>query len=179
MPDINLENKSLVFLAAIGFFLNAALGLRGYTLPQMSYQQLLCFQMADASAIMAAVVAARYVGIRSEHVAASGFILLGITHGISLSSAGVDSFNEERGILMIMPMIPTFILLHWCTLFPKWLRLAGLFPAASFLYLYVHVISGGAYYDTPLVLGYITWLFIELCWAYYLIKDWKAQTGKS
>lgn len=175
MPNIRFENKSLVILTATGFCLNAAFGIIGYSLPQMSYQQLLCFQMADASAIMAAVVAARYVGIRAEHVAASGFILLGITHGISLSSAGVDSFNEERGILVIMPMIPTFILLNWCTLFPKWLRLAGLIPAASFLYLYIHVISGGQYFDAPLVLGYISWLFIELGWSYYLIRDWRMK----
>lgn len=177
MPNLSFENKSLVVLTACGFILNAILGFSGFLFPQMSYQQLLCFQMADAAAIMSAVVAARYTGLRSEHVAASGFILLGITHGISLASSGLDSFNVEKGITVVMPMIPTFLLLGWCTLFPKWLRLMGMVPAVSFFYLYIHVIAGGPYFDIPLMVGYVFWMIIELGWTYYIYKDWIAQSS--
>lgn len=41
------------------------------------------------------------------------FALLGITHGLSLASSGSENFNIEKGITVIIPMVPSLILLFW------------------------------------------------------------------
>jgi hypothetical protein len=173
MDKLKYEYKSLVIITAVGFSLNIIFGLVGFLFPEVSYTQLLFFQMADASAIMAAVIAARYTGLRGEHVAASAFILLGITHGLSLASSGLEGFHVEKGITVIMPMVPSLLLSCWCFLFPRWLRVASVIPLCFFIYVYVSVISGGAYYDRPLRLGYLSWMILEILWAYYIYVDWK------
>lgn len=172
-PNIQFEYKSLVAITFVGYLGNVLGAAVGITFPEVSYQQLLCFQIGDAFAIMASVIAARYTGLRGQHVAASAFILLGITHGLSLASSGLDSFNVEKGITIIMPMIPSLFLLYWCTIFPAWLRLSGLVPIILFIYVYLHVMNGGVYYDTPVRAAYASWMILELMWSYYIYKDWK------
>src|SRR5688572_27831246 len=172
------ENKSLVIITATGFLLNLIFGLTGVIFfPEISYPQLLCYQMADAAAIMASVIAARYTGLRGEHVAASAFILLGITHGLSLASSGLENFHVEKGITVILPMVPSLILLGWCSLFPRWLRLAVVVPIVLFIYVYKDVIGGGAYYDHALRLGYLSWMILEILWSVYLFRDWTRMSA--
>jgi hypothetical protein len=175
MSKSSFENKSLVFITAIGFLLNFLFGLIGFSLPEKSYSQLLFYQMADAAAITSSVIAARYTGIRGQHVAASAFILLGITHGLSLASSGIEDFHVEKGITIIMPMIPSLILLCWCTLFPVWVRLFAFIPMTLFVYVYYDVVNGGEYYDTPIRIAYLTWMIVENLWSVYLIVDWHKQ----
>jgi hypothetical protein len=177
MEKSRFENKSLVYITAAGFTLNLVFGFTGYLLPVLSYPQLLCYQLSDASAIMAAVIAARYTGLRGEHVAASAFILLGITHGLSLASSGLEDFNVEKGITMVLPMIPSLILLSWCSLFPLWLRASAIIPISFFVYVYITVINGGEYYNRPLRIAYLAWMILEILWSFYLWKDWKKQTN--
>ncbi len=173
MGTLKFEYKSLVAITAIGYGLSVFTGILGFIFPEESYLQLLCYQVNDALAIMASVIAARYTGLRGEHVAASAFILMGITHGVSMASSGLDSFNIEKGRVIIMPMIPALSLLFWCTMFPKWLRLAALAPIAFFVYMYIDVVNGGAYNGLPLIGGYMSLMILEILWAYYIYKDWK------
>ena len=176
MMDKNkFEYKSLVLITFVGYSLNMLLGLIGILLPEVSHAQLLSFQVGDASAIMASVIAARYTGLRGQHVGASAFILLGITHGLSLASSGLENFNVEKGITVIMPMIPSLTLLAWCTLFPAWLRAAAIIPIVLFVYVYLHVIDGGVYFSMPVRVAYATWMIIEILWSFYIYKDWKEQ----
>ena len=168
------ENKSLTIITLISFVLILIVSIIGrFAFEPISYGQLLCYQLGDSFGIVGAVCAARYTGLRGEHVAASAFILLGITHGISLASSGLDQFNVERGLAVIFPMVPTFLLIGWCSLFPVWLRLAPIVPMVFLIYMYVDVVQGGEYYSVIARLGYLFWMLIEILWGVYLLRDWK------
>ncbi len=175
MSKLKSEMQSMAFILAIAFSLNVVLAIVGFWLPTETYSQLLTYQMGGAVCIMGSVIASRYLGLRGEHVAASGFILLGITHGISMAAIGFDHYIVEKGATVIMPMIPSFILIGWCSLFPKWLRLAIVLPIFCFIYLYINVINGGKYYCFPLQIGYTCWMMLEILWAFYVYKDWQKQ----
>ena len=175
MSNIKFEYKILVIITAIGFSFNFLFALLGISFPDISHNQLLCFQMGDASAIMASVIAARYVGLRGQHIAASAFTLLGITHGLSLASSGLENFNIEKGITVIIPMVPSLILLFWCTIFPRWLRALALLPMIMFLFVYINVINGGVYYSAPVIIAYTSWIVLEILWSVYIYKDWKKE----
>lgn len=175
MSKPDFENKSLVCIIIITYVLNLLFSLLGYLNPHNSHAQLLFYQAGNAFAISASVMAGRYTGLRGQHVAASAYILLGITHGISLAALGRTSINVDRGMTMVVPMIPALICILWCSLYPLWLRLAGLVPACLFTLVYINVQSGYTYFDWPLYLGYATLQVVEVLWGVYLFKDWKLQ----
>jgi hypothetical protein len=179
MDSISFEYKSLALITLIGYTLSVIVGISGLMFPTASYYQLLCYQINDALAIMASVIAARYTGLRGLHVAASAFILMGITHGVSMASSGLNSFNIERGLVIIMPMTPALILLFWCSLFPVWLRFAAIIPIILFLYMYQDVINGGKYYSIPLMASYLTLMAVEIMWGYFIFLDWKKLQVKN
>ncbi len=101
-------------------------------------------------------MAARYTGMRGQHVAASAFILLGITHGISLAALGKAGINAEREATMIMPMIPALLFMFWCNLFPMWVRVMAIIPSILFTLVYVNVHAGDAYLGWTLYSGHAT-----------------------
>ena len=176
MDKNRFEYKSLVLLTLGSFLLVLIFSLVGrFAFDTLEYGQLLFYQLADCSGIVGAVCAARYTGLRGEHVTASAFILLGITHGISLASSGLEQFNVERGLAVVFPMVPTFLLVGWCTLFPVWLRWLPVLPLSFLLYMYVDVIQGGEYYSLEARLGYLFWMLTEILWGFYLYRDWKKQ----
>lgn len=173
MKNQSFEYKSLAAITVIAYSLSVIMGVIGSFFTDASYNQLLCYQINDALAITASVIAARYIGLKGQHVAASAFILMGITHGVSMSSSGLNNFNIERGIVIIMPMTPALLLLLWCYTFPLWLRLLTLLPIFLFLYMYIDVINGGTYYGIPLMLAYISLMVVEILWSYYIFLDAK------
>jgi hypothetical protein len=176
MDKTRFEYKSLVLLTLVSFVLVLAFSLLGrFAFPMISYEQLLCYQLADTCGIVGAVCAARYTGLRGEQVTASAFILLGITHGISLASSGLEQFNVDRGVAVVFPMVPTFLLVGWCSLFPLWLRWLPVLPVSFLLYMYVDVVRGGEYYSLTARLGYLFWMLIEILWGLYLYRDWEQQ----
>ena len=166
------EMKLLVLFTAAGYLGNLVFGLIGYSQPHNSYYQLLCFQIGDTAAIMGSVLAGRYVGLKGQHTAASAFILLGITHGISLAALGLDSLNIEKGIGVVLPMIPAFLLLYWFTMAPYWLRILAFISPAAFIITYIYVLNGAPYFAWYSYLGYMSWMLVEVAWAYYIGKDY-------
>src|SRR5215510_11065995 len=122
MSKKDFENKSLVSIVLVAYVFNLLLGYSGVWFSHGSREQLLFFQVGNAFAISASVMAARYTGLRGEQVAASAFILLGITHGISLAALSKTGINVEREATMAMPMIPALAFMFWCNLYPLWLR---------------------------------------------------------
>ena len=93
MNKNNFENKSLALIILLSYLLNMIFGWGGFFCENFSYLQLLFYQIGCAFAISASVMAGRYTGLRGQHVAASAYILLGITHGISLAAlnrTGID-----------------------------------------------------------------------------------------
>ena len=126
MSKNDFENKSLVIIILISYGFNLLLGWIGFFLPHFSREQLVFYQVGNAFAISASVMAARYTGIRGQHVAASAYILLGITHGISLAALSKEGINIDRESTMAMPMVPALIFMFWCSLYPFWLRVFSL-----------------------------------------------------
>jgi hypothetical protein len=173
MNKTDWENKSLVHIVLIGFIFNLLLGWWGALYPHISMEQTVLFQLGNAFAISASVMAARYTGLKGQQVAASAYILLGITHGISLAALSKDGINADREATMAMPMIPALVFMLWCNLFPKWLRIAGLIPSMFFLIVYVTVHTGGSFHGWILYSGYATLQITEMLWGIYLYKDWK------
>jgi hypothetical protein len=128
---------------------------------------------------MASVLAARYVGTRGLHLASSAFILLGITHGISLAASGVESLNIEKGIGVVMPMIPAFILMYYFSIAPTWLRYFAFLAPILFAVNYGYVMNGNSYYSWPAYAGYYCWMLTEVLWAYFLLLDYKHTHNQS
>lgn len=175
MNKNDFEYKSLIYIVSIAYIFNFVFSIAGYLCRHNPHHQILLFQIGNAFAISASVIAGRYVGARGEHVAASSFVLMGITHGISLAALSKGAINMEREMTMAIPMIPALIFIFWCSLFPVWLRLAGLIPIALFTCTYVCMHTEHHGFNWALPLGYGTLQLIELLWSYYMWKDWKLQ----
>ena len=173
MSKSEWENQSLVVIIAVCYAGNLLIGWAGYASEPSSVLQLFLFQVGSAFAISASVMAARYTGLRGQHVAASGYILLGIAHGISLGALGRSSINVDRGMTMVMPMIPALVFMFWCDLYPKWLRAAGVIPIVIFTLVYINVHLGATYFSGPLNAGYAALQILEVVWSVYLLKDWQ------
>ena len=174
-----IEVRDLVRITVLGYGLTLMFGAIGSMLLANSFGQLLLYELGDATGIMASVLSARYVGLRGQHIAASAFILMGITHGISLAGTGVEGLNSQKSITLIMPMIPAMVLMTWCSLFPKWLRLSALLPAALFVYVYIRVLSGAPYIDWPTSTAYFLWNISEVLWAVFMLLDLRKQPQAS
>ncbi|MFN8284009.1 MAG: hypothetical protein U0U67_12390 [Chitinophagales bacterium] len=175
MNKADFELKSLIYIVGITYFFNLVFSIAGYICREDPHAQILFFQIGNAFAISASVIAGRYIGARGEHVAASSFVLMGITHGISLAALTKGAINMEREMTMAIPMIPALIFIFWCSLFPIWLRIAGLIPIGMFTCNYVCTHGGHDGFEWALPVGYGSLQLIELFWSYYMWKDWKAQ----
>src|SRR5690349_14435772 len=96
MNKSEFENKSLVLITLFGYIGNILFGWLGVLFEHGTTLQVLLFQIGNAFAIAACVMAGRYTGLRGQHVAASAYILLGITHGISLAALSSTGINADR-----------------------------------------------------------------------------------
>ena len=173
MPKPAFENKSLIYIILIGYVFNLFFGWIGILFEHGTVEQTMLFQVGNAFAISASVMAARYVGIRGQHVAASAYILLGITHGISLAALSKAGINPDREATIAMPMIPALIFMFWCNLYPKWLRLFGIIPSILFTLVYTNIHAGESFLNWTLYSGYAALQIIEVSWGIYLYRDWK------
>jgi len=173
MTKNEFENKSLVLITLIGYIGNIVFGWIGALFIHGSSPQILLFQIGNAFAISSSVMAGRYAGLRGQHVAASAYILLGITHGISLAALSSTGINADREATMAMPMIPALIFMFWCDLFPKWLRFLALIPSLFFITIYTNVHLGDKFLGWSLYMGYATLQINEVLWGFYMYRDWK------
>lgn len=175
MNKLEFESKSLAYFILISYSLNILMGALGFVLNDGSRIQLFLYQIGNALAITGSVMAGRYTGIKTQHVTASGFILLGIAHGISLGALSRTGVNADRGVTMIMPMIPALVSILWCDLFPRWMRILSLLPILFFTLSYLKVEAGESYYNWTLNFGFGSLQIIEVLWAIYIFKDWKKK----
>ena len=173
----DFETRSLVLIILVGYICNLVFGWVGSLYDNGSRIQLLLFQIGTAFAISASVMAARYVGLRGQHVAASAYILLGIAHGISLAALGKEGIDAAREATMAIPMIPALIFMLWCDLFPKWLKAFAIVPSILFALIYVGVHLKGSIGLSMLYSGYATLQLNELLWSVFLFRDWKKTAG--
>ena len=173
MTKADFENKSLALIILIGYILNIVFGWGGSLFDPGSAEQMLFYQFGNAFAISASVMAARYTGLRGQQVAASAFILLGITHGISLAALSTTGINADREATMAMPMIPALVFMFWCNLFPMWLRVLSIVPIILFASVYVVVRANDSLLTWLLYSAYATLQTLELIWGIYLYLDWR------
>jgi len=174
-----IESKSLVLITLVGYIFNLLFGWIGILLTRESGAQIVFFQLGTACAISASVMAGRYTGLRGQHIAASAYILLGITHGISLAALSRTGINPDREATMALPMIPALIFMLWCSLYPMWLRVSAIVPSLLFILVYVRVHAGEPYVGWSLYSGYAALHIIELLWGIYLFLDWKNVHSKT
>ena len=174
MDKNQFELKSLVYFVLVCYIANLAISAVGVVSASKSTLQLFLYQVSSAFAIPGSVMAGRYIGIRGLHVAASGCILLGITHGVGMASLGVSSINVDRGAVLFLPILPALVSMFWCTLLPTWVRIAGVIPFAFFLLVYVTVRMGREYYSWPLSFGYGSLQILEVIWSIYFYRDWRS-----
>ncbi len=173
MNKNDFEYKSLAYIILIGYSFNLLFSWIGFFCNPGSGSQILHYQIGNAFAISASVMVGRYIGLRGQQVAASAYILLSITHGISLAALSSSGINPDRGVTMAMPMIPALIFMFWCSLYPMWLRVLSLVPCLLFALVYVNVKTGESYFGWALYSGYATLQVIELIWGVYIFIDWK------
>ena len=178
MSKNDFENKSLVIIILSGYIFNLLFGWIGFLFAQGSTVQLLLYQIGNAFAISASVMAGRYTGLRGQHVSASAYILLGITHGISLAALSKAGISVDREATMAMPMIPALIFMFWCSLYPMWLKVLGVVPSICFTLVYVNVHLGDTFLGWTLYFGYATLQIIEVIWGIYLFLDWKKMVSE-
>ena len=178
MTKNEFENKSLVLIILVGYIGNIVFGWIGALFDHGSALQVLLFQVGNAFAITASVMAGRYTGLRGQHVAASAYILLGITHGISLAALSSTGINPDREATMAMPMIPALVFMLWCDLFPKWLRYLALVPSIFFAMIYTNVHMGDKFFGWTLYSGYAALQVNELLWGIFLYRDWKKMVSQ-
>ena len=175
MNKNDFEYKSLAYIILIGYGLNLLFSWIGFFCVAGSTAQMLHYQIGNAFAISASVMAGRYIGLRGQQVAASACILLGITHGISLAAISTTGINPDREMTMAMPMIPALIFMFWCSLYPMWLRLLGVIPSILFALVYTHVHLGDSNFGWTLYSGYATLQVIEVIWGIYIFIDWRQE----
>lgn len=101
--NIQKETKLLLMIMAVGYSINFLFGLTGSFFSQNSYPQMTLWQVGDSMAIMASVLANRYIGSRGQNIAAAGFTLFGIAYGVSFASSAINAVNEEKWLQLSCP----------------------------------------------------------------------------
>jgi hypothetical protein len=165
---------------AIGYLLNFILGIGGSFFNANSYPQMTLWQVGDSMAIMASVLASRYIGSRGQNIAAAGLTLFGIAYGVSFASSAINAVNEEKMALIILPLVPALFLISFCTLFPSWLRFASLLVCVPFFFMYKNVIQETYSHDNlSNALAYSGIQLLGVLWTIFIYRDYKKQAAVS
>lgn len=171
----NNELKLLLILMSIGFALNLILGFTGSFFPPESFTQITCWQIGDTSAIMASILASRYVGTRGSHIVPSGYILLGIAYGVSFASSTFNSINEDKMATVILPLLPALLLIGFGKFFPGWIRIISILACIPFFIIYLNVINGTyAFENISNTIAYIGIQTLGIIWTVFIWRDYKA-----
>lgn len=171
------ENYLLIVFISIGYISNFCLGLIGSFFPSESFAQMTCWQIADSMAIMASVLASRQVGSRGQNLASPGYILLGISYGVSFASSSISDINEEKMATVLLPLMPAIVLISFCRIFPSWLRMGSLLIFIPFFMMYWNVVNGT--YDNANLSNSFAYFCIQILgvlWVIYIWKDYKKSS---
>lgn len=170
------EIRVLMALIGVGYCANFLVGLIGGFFPPLSYAQMTCWQIADSMAVMASVLMTRYVGIRSQNIAAAGFTMLAIAYGISFGSSSMNAINLEKMAMVVLPLVPATFLISFCRLFPAWLRYGSLLIVVPFFFMYKHVIEGTyTHDDLANAFAYMGLQILGILWFVFALKDLRKQ----
>ncbi len=183
----NSEIRLLLILMSIGYSVNFAMGLAGTAFPPESFWQMTSWQVGDASAIMASILASRYIGTKGLHIVPAGFTLLGIAYGVSFASSAFNAINEEKMATVILPLLPALLLIGIGKFFPIWVRVLSALTCIPFFLIYYNVIndtyafdniSNTLAYSGIQILGIIWTVFIWLNYKSTVLKSNDTESGK-
>lgn len=170
------ETRLLLLIMVVGYSLNLLFGLTGSFFSPNSYPQMTLWQVGDSMAIMASVLANRYIGSRGQNIAAAGFTLFGIAYGVSFASSAINAVNEEKMATIILPLVPALFLISFCKIFPIWLRIGSLLVIVPFFFMYKNVIQGSYSFDNlSNTLAYSGIQLLGVFWSIYIFKDFNKQ----
>lgn len=170
------ETRIMIALIGVGYCANFLVSLVGTFFPPLSYAQMTCWQIADSMAVMASVLMTRYVGSRSQKIAAAGFTMLAIAYGISFGSSSMNAINVEKMAMVVLPLVPATFLISFCRLFPAWLRYGSLLIVVPFFFMYKHVIEGTyTHEDLANAFAYIGLQILGVLWFVCAQKDYRRQ----
>ncbi len=173
----NPEIRLLLILMSFGYSINFIMGCVGSSFPPESFWQMTCWQVGDASAIMASILASRYIGTKGFHIVPSGFILLGIAYGVSFASSAFNAINEEKMATVILPLLPALLLISIGNFFPVWIRVLSALCCIPFFFIYYNVINNTYQFDNiSNTLAYSSIQVLGILWTIFLWKNYKQST---
>ncbi|MBK8484455.1 MAG: hypothetical protein IPO78_06360 [Saprospiraceae bacterium] len=179
MKNIN-EIPLLLILMSVGYTINFALGIAGSTFSPESFWQMTCWQMGDAAAIMASVLASRYIGTKGFHIVPAGFTLLGIAYGVSFASSAFNAINEDKMATIILPLLPALLLISIGKFFPVWVRFLSAVTCIPFFFIYLSVIKGTySFENISNVLAYSGIQLLGVIWSIYMFLNFKSTSSAS
>ncbi|MFZ1515244.1 MAG: hypothetical protein WAT21_07585 [Saprospiraceae bacterium] len=174
--DPQKEIRLMLLIMAIGFSINFIFGIVGSFFPPNSYPQMTLWQLGDSMAIMASILASRYIGSRGQNIAAAGFTLFCIAYGVSFASSSIDAVNEEKMATIILPLVPALFLISFCKIFPVWLRLGSLLVCVPFFFMYKNVIQNQySFENISNTLAYSGIQLLGVLWTIFIYKDHRKQ----
>ena len=84
----------------------------------------------------------------------------------------------NESVSLVVPLVPTLIMMWWCDLLPKWSRVLGLLLIIGFAYMYYRMVFlkiTGIHWSA--MLSYLLLGLLELVWGVYLWKDHRERNA--
>lgn len=171
------SEKAMPLFITIGFLLFMLGGLfGGMIFADKSIGQMVSWQVGNTGAICAAIIAAALLSKHDMHFPASGFIILGIVHGINFSSLVMDTIDERIFATSAIVIVPAIFFINYYKTFPIWVRITGWISSFLFLCMYVRMLSGDfTYGDWSQTFSYMAEQVTMVGW---IITFWKVY-GKN
>lgn len=166
------SNRSLPYLAIAGYISYFTSGFISTLFRDGSFGQILSWQIGTASAITADVVMGVWLARKGLDLAAAGFTMLGIVETVFFSGLLVTTVEHRIAATGNLLLVPAFVLITFCRLFPIWVRLFGWVVVALFIVMYTRVARGAHQPEAALqVASYFLQELLGVVWAYYIWKE--------
>ena len=170
--SVNQKNH-LAYWISFGLLLSFIVSLIGSFFPYEGKVQTILFKLDGLFAVTAFACFAAKASSEKADLPAAGFTILAISEGLFLSTIE-ESANPGDEILItaVLFMIPSFLLISYYKLFPRWLHIAGILSTVPFVTLVIIYYSNG-FLPGPILkyTVYLTYQLILLCWAWHVWKD--------
>ena len=136
------SNRSLPYVAIAGFVAHLTCGVVSSLFPDESFGQILSWQIGTGCAITANVVMGVWLARKGADLAAAGFTMLGIVDTVFFSGLVVNTIEYRIAATGNLLLVPALILVTFCRLFPRWVKVGGWLVGALFLVSYARVARG-------------------------------------
>jgi hypothetical protein len=136
-PATNLYVPYVAMAGYVGYFLS---GLISTLFSNGSLGEALSWQIGSAFAITANVLSGVWLARRGDDLASAGFTMLGIVQCVFFSSIVLTAVDYRLMAIGVLLLVPALTLIAFCTVFPIWVRAAGLLICVLFVAQYVTIL---------------------------------------